>query len=448
MTRRGKIRLAALLCGLVAVLGGLWADSHFMLASSATQLEYAQRRSLNDLTDYVSGLRSTLRKAPYVNTASMRNTLSMELAEQSGGAKAALSALPLSQEASDRLSRFLSQTGDYALYLARRSAAGEDPDENSGDVLATLEEYAGKLSQALEKAQAKADTENLSLSGVRSALNNIEDFSSLPSLDDDFDQAAKEFAQFPTLLYDGPFSDHIPQRAPLFLAGEREVTQEEAAQEAARFLGVDPSRLNALGEGGSQIAVWAFATEDSQVSITKAGGQVAYYKKAGAVNAENLSAEQAVEKARQALADLGIRDVRESYYVKNDNTCTVNFAGLAALDGQEVLCYPDLVKVTIELEQGGTVEIDTAGWMMNRHQRDLAAPSLSQEQAVESVSPRLTVSESALAVIPTPGLDEVLCWEFHCFDGDREFLVYINAENGQEEQLYLLRRDDHGTLVI
>lgn len=77
------------------------------------------------------------------------------------------------------------------------------------------------------------------------------------------------------------------------------------------------------------------------------------------------------------------------------------------------------------------------------------APALDAETAKKNVSPLLTVESSALALIPTPGLSEVLCWEFLCKDRDGgEALVYINAESGLEEQLYLLQKDEHGVLTI
>ena len=449
MSRRGKVRRAVFLSAAVAVLAGLWAHSAGMLADSTRMLDYQRRQSLNDLTDYVSGLGDTLEKAPFVSTAGMQNTVSAKLTEQSSGAKAALASLPLSQEAADRLSRFFSQVGDYALYLARRSATGQAPDEDSGQVLASLREYAGKLESALEQAQAKVGVDGLSLDGIRDELNNIE---AMAGLEDDFDAAAKEFAEFPALLYDGPFSDHIPQREALELRGEREIDREEARRLAAEFLQVDVDEVADTGSGGQdRLAVWTFVTVDSQVNIARAGGKLVYYKKAGEIGAENLGPEEALEKARETLDRLGIKNYRETYWVKNDRMCTMNFASVDEAEGQEVICYPDLVKVVIELEQGGTVEVDAVGWRMNHHDRELAAPSLSREEARQQVSPKLTVTDSRLAVIPTPGLDEVLCWEFSCtgqVQGEqREFLVYINGETGMEEQLYLLVRDEHGTLV-
>lgn len=455
MKKRGKIRVSVLLSALLLVFCGLWADSRNTLNASRMALEYSYRRALNDLTDYVTGMRSTLQKAPYVNTSVMQNTVSTKLLEQSGGAKAAMAVLPFSQEKTDKISRFLSQAGDYALSLSRRSAAGQSQADQDLENLTALEEYAGKLSDALQKAQARLSTENLSINKITSELSNVDGLDELPSLDDDFDEVAEAFAQFPALLYDGPFSDHIQRREPLFLQNEREISREEAAEKAAAFLNCSSDELEFKGEGGSQLPVFSFTHGDSHVNITKAGGQIAYFKRAGEIPEAQLDYVDALVEAARTLKEMGIPSFRESYYVISDNLCTINFAGTAPLDGTDVVCYPDLIKVTIELNEGGMVEYDAAGYLMNRHERELAAPALTKEQAAQNLSPRLTVEAANLAVIPTPGMDEVLCWEFHCTSNagpeavsGQEFLVYINGETGQEEQLYLLQKDEHGVLVM
>ena len=52
-------------------------------------------------------------------------------------------------------------------------------------------------------------------------------------------------------------------------------------------------------------------------------------------------------------------------------------------------------------------------------------------------------------MIPTGGEYEVLCHEFKCEDEDgRHVIVYVNAQNGQEEKLLLLLEDENGTLVL
>ena len=53
-----------------------------------------------------------------------------------------------------------------------------------------------------------------------------------------------------------------------------------------------------------------------------------------------------------------------------------------------------------------------------------------------------------LANIPTPGEEEVLCWEYTCqTDEGRRCMVYVNGQTGTEEKILLLIEDESGTLV-
>lgn len=448
MKKNTKIRLASFTAAFLVTVGGFLLDSRLMLGTSRTELEYAYRRALNDLTDYVSNMQSMLKKAAYVNTASMQCTVSAKLLEQSGGAKAAMAALPFSQEKTEKIGRFLSQVGDYALSLTRKSVAGKGLEDSDLKNLSAMEEYAGKLSKALWEIQARLGVERAAIGKTESLLNNVDEIDSLAVLDDDLDEVAKEFAEFPTLLYDGPFSDHIDRMEPLLVKDKPELSREEAAQKAAAFLKCGVEELSHGEEGGSQLPVFSFFTDDSRVNVTKRGGEVTYFKKSGDIPEARLAYEDALKEASRTLRELGIVSFRESYYVINDNLCTINFAYLSE-DGNDVVCYPDLIKVTIELTEGGMVEYDAAGYVMNHRERSFTAPALAAEDAAKSVSPLLTVQGSSLALIPTPGLDEVLCYEFRCTAEDgTEVLCYINAETGLEEQLYLLQKDDHGVLVV
>ena len=73
MKKSTKVRLASFSAAFLLVLGGLLLDTRLLLNSSKTELEYTYRRALNDLSDYVSGMRSTLKKAAYVNPCTEGN---------------------------------------------------------------------------------------------------------------------------------------------------------------------------------------------------------------------------------------------------------------------------------------------------------------------------------------------------------------------------------------
>ena len=53
-----------------------------------------------------------------------------------------------------------------------------------------------------------------------------------------------------------------------------------------------------------------------------------------------------------------------------------------------------------------------------------------------------------LAIIPTDSKDEVLTYEFKGMVGNREFLIYINAETAQEEKVLMIRETPGGILTM
>ncbi len=447
MKKASKIRLLSFSAAFLLTLGGFLFDSRMLLRLHKTDLEYAYRRALNDLSDYVQGMCSTLEKAAYVNTPMLQNTVCAKLCEQSGGAKAAMAILPFSQERSGCISRFLSQAGDYALALTRKISSGEKPSEEELQSFLIMKKYAEDLRDALFEMQARLDAQGASIGRAQSVLNNVDDLSRLGSFDDSLEETVQEFSEFPSLLYDGPFSDHIARREPLFLKDKEEVTREEAEKKAAAFLGCSPKELEDNGEAGSVLSSFVFLFGEKRVLVTKKGGEIAYFKSSLKPKEGTLGEEEAIAAASKLLKAAGISSFRESYTLKNDGRCTINFSYVTE-DELKVMCYPDLIKVTVELNEGSLVEYDATGYLMNHQPRGLQAPSLDKEEAKKNMSPLLREKSASLALIPTPGLHEVLCWEFHCEnDRGQEFLLYLNAQSGMEEQLYLMQKTEGGTLA-
>jgi len=451
MKKRNKIRIFSFAAVALLILGGYLVQAQILLTQSKTELEYTYRRALNDLTDYVSDMEHTLRKSAYASTPTLRGDISAQLVEQSGGAKASMAILPFSNEKSERISRFVSQIGDYAMFLSRKTLQGQKIEAGDIENLENMEKYTVKLYEALYEVQAHLSVSKAEIGKTRELLNNVDEINNLPSFDDSLDEIAKEFSEFPSLLYDGPFSDHIMQQESLYLGDKPETNKEKAAKKAAEFLECDVSELTESGTHESTLAAYVFTKDNSRVNVTKRGCEISYFKKTDPIENNNLSYEQALEKASGFLRENGIDSFKESYFVLNDNMCTINFSYLIKKEGQQkndVICYPDLIKVVIELDEGGMVEYDATGYLMNHHERDVGEEKLSLEEAKKSVSSALEIKGHEMAVIPTPGLDEVYCYEFTCKDKKgTDILLYVNAETGMEEQLYILTHSDNGILA-
>ena len=338
-------------------------------------------------------------------------------------AKAALGILPLESGNLANVNKFISQVGDFSMALSSKISAGGSISEEEYASMENLEQYAKKLKEGLDGIQP--------------------DFDAGP-VDASFQQAADDFTDYPSLIYDGPFSDHIGQQEPKLLAGQSEVPQGNAQNNAASFLGVTQDKLTHTQDSAGGLPTYNFDCGTIRISVTKAGGVVSAMTDGREIGEIRLDADGARTAAQGFLEAKGIQNMKESYYVINDGICTINYA--YSQDG--VTCYPDLVKVAVALDTGGIVEYNATGYIMNHTDRGALTPKITQEEAQKSVSPRLKVESGSLALIPTPGLNEVLCYEFQCTgENEDRVLVYINASTGMEEQIFILMQSDSGVLV-
>jgi germination protein YpeB len=112
------------------------------------------------------------------------------------------------------------------------------------------------------------------------------------------------------------------------------------------------------------------------------------------------------------------------------------------------IVYADLAKVSVAMDDGEILGYDGRGYLVNHHKRDYPDSLISLTRAESEVSPRLEILSSQLALIPTDGLEEKLCYEFRCqSEKGRNVLVYINAQTAEEEKILILIESDSGTLT-
>lgn len=419
-----RIATIVVLVVTVAALGGAAIYGLMEAERYKRDLQYGYKRSLTDLGDSIGSIRTTLDKAAYANTATEQNGLAAKLMRESSMAKSALAVLPLSDNSLDNVSKFITQVGDFSMALSRKISAGGKISAAEYKTIQELEKYSSTLNTDLENANPDPDAAAFTAS---------------------FKDTADDFTDFPSLIYDGPFSDHIGQRKPKLTQGKQQIQQGNAQTAAAEFLNRKESGLTHVQDTAGNLPAYNFTADDGaiRISVTKAGSYISEMNNTREVRSQTIGYAEASKKARSFLDARGIKNMKESYYVINDNICLINYAYLQG----NVVCYPDLVKVGIALDNGEVVRFQTAGYIMNHTERSLTA-DLTAAEAQKSVSPNLTVRLHRLALIPTPGLNEVLTYEFQCTGKQGEnVLVYINASTGYEEDILILQKSDNGVLA-
>lgn len=443
LTNKRKAQICTVAIAAIAVLGGLSFQQYRKAENSNAQLTYTYQRAVSDLSGYVSGMKTALEKARYANTPTMQNGIAARLLKESSGAKAAMACLPLSGENEKTISKFLSQAGDYASSLSRKLASGEKLTDKEYATLVSLQKYAGILNKELQGLESRLNDGSITLSKSKSQIKNTA--SALPVFSGELEKNAEAFHDYPTLLYDGPFSDHIGQRQALAVKNLAEVPQGNAQQAAAKFLNTPINDWKHVSDTKGGLPCYNFVKGKTRISITKRGGIPALLQNPRTITKQNLDFAKARDKAEAFLKKVGMTPMKESYYVISDGICTINFA----YQSGKITCYPDLVKVGVALDNGEIVQYNATGYLMNHHERTFEKTKLSLEEAKKKVSPRLKIKKSSLALIPTPGMHEVLCYEFLCSGENKEnVLVYINTQNGMEAQILILLQSDNGILAI
>ncbi len=450
MERRNKIRLISYTLAFCVVTLGVAIAGWRQAFLYQRYIEYANQRAFSNLVTSVSNLDSALQKGIYSNSPSMLSSLSAQIWRESTNARASLAQMPLTEINLDKTQKFIAQTGEYAYTVLRKASSGEPLSDEDRKMLATLSGTADKLAVSLAELKSKFDDGALKLGQKQSdGAFSAQAAEQETAQDGTFDALEGDFPEYATLIYDGPYSDHIEKLEPLFIKGKPEVSAEDAKKKAAAFLKVDPGKLSSSGESDGKIKTYTFTlpSENGEVSVdvTKAGGYILQAIDSRDGGEKMLSAEEAVKKAVAILDTLGFPNMKESYYTEYESIVTVNFAA----EEDNVILYPDLIKVSVSLNDGSLRSIDAYGYIMNHKARDLPSPKVSAESVSGSVNNGLRVLSTNLAVIPTNGKNEVLCYEIKCENPEKKhYIVYINAETGAEEDILILLEDENGTLAM
>lgn len=438
--------LVPILLVIVLILGIVGGYFGYQTMEYRKMTEVGYRRAVQEAADDLSNISSNLVKGMYAGTDAQLSQISSLLWKDASSAKAALSALPIAELHLDKTSRFLSQVGEYAMYLSRTPDITLEERKN----FQRMREYADRLSDQIHTLDHQLDSGEITFREIESSIRKNknssgadEDETSL-STNSSLDGMEAGFMGYPSLIYDGPFSDHILDKSPRMTKGKPQVTEEEARVKAHQAVGKNADIHN-LREENSTLPSYVFYSDEFSVSVTKNGGYLCYVIRPQPSEVRTvLSAEDALNSAKHYLITLGIESMKDTYYEIHDGIMTVNFA----YDLQGITCYTDLIKVDVSMETGEILAYDARGYLVNHQARSFDAPKLSQEQAAAVLSPELTVESCKLALIPTPGKNEVLTYEFRAMGsaGDH-VLVYVNANTGAEEQILILIEDESGVLT-
>ncbi|MCL2675442.1 MAG: germination protein YpeB [Firmicutes bacterium] len=262
------------------------------------------------------------------------------------------------------------------------------------------------------------------------------------------DKTHKNDADTPKLIYDGPFSDNRSAARFKELDNKEEITAAEAIKKAEKiFEDFNLRNVYKIGETTEPAAYALYGKSDlgdMYVNISQKGGLVLLasapceqaHKKIR--HGEDECKQQAIKYAEMC----GFHKLSPVWYAESGGYAIINLTPIV----NDVVIYPDLVKVKICQTTGDFNGIETRGYCTCHHKRNLT-PKLSEMEAQKAVNPKLTINNRRLAVIPKD-MKEVLCYEFAARFKGLDYFVYIDASTGKQADIMRVVDEEQGKLVM
>lgn len=427
------------------IIFSLEITNNFKRQKNLVQDEY--NKSMYLAVSYINNVEVDLAKLLVTSTPKMSAVTLADIWKQANLAKECLEQIPVGQNSMANASKYLTQVSDFSYTLMK---------QNISDIKLTEEEYE-KLKHIYEDSSKLSS--NMSdiyddLNAGRIKWDELEKIGNEKLPDNDISnsisEVGKTFQNYEGLIYDGAFSDHLLSSEPKFLS-QKEISEDDAKKYIEEVILNDEKieKIEFKGESNGKIELYNFdVTLDSKqkrtISITKNDCKLYLMIGDKKVKEQNISVDEAKKRGMEFLNKLGIDNMIETYYQKTENMIVINYA--ATQDG--VILYPDLIKVKISLDDGKVYGVEAAGYIFNHTTRNNLKPSISQEKAKSILNSSLEIISSDMALIPTESNSEILTYEFKGKIDNREFLIYINADNAREEKVLLVIDNKNGVLTM
>ena len=438
MRRIGSgMRLVMVFGVLLCLSIGVNAAQSLRLRDLKMRLSMERQRELTDVARAMADIEINLQKLLIASGASQSAQLLGETALLAQHVESGISRLPIRMETAADAMKFAGQMGDYTMTLARQVSGGI--------MLSSTDEA------QIESLLAACQGLNAHLMDMSAMAFDVPDDrrpQDGSSVDPWPDAGMRERSglEYPSLIYDGPFSDGRTDDVPRGLTGER-IAREQAREAAARYAGTTADRVTDAADSGGRFEAFGFVaqTPDGNVSVqvTGQGGHLLWMMPEAAEFEKRVSRDECLKNAAAYLVQMGYGEMTRCFVQEYDGMIVANFAGLQ--DG--VLMYPDQVKLQVSMASGRVVGAECSQYLMNHRDRGSLQPGIPAQQAQLTLSSRLEVEGMQLCVIPTDA-DEKLCWEFRGTFAGETYYAYVDAKTGEAVEILRIAQTENGDIAI
>lgn len=407
-------------------------------------------RAFYELIEYVDNIETLLAKSQISSSPEYAAKTLTDIWRKADLAVASLSQIPLTDENIEKAEKYFNQLSDYSYSLSRKTIENESLSEEDLNTLEELYNRCKTLNQTL--SSLIADMSSGSISWKELAKEDSEALFAQEVINlsqDSFEKIDENMQDYEGLIYDGPFSEHMTNPEILGL-GETMYNEEMARNVIYEY--VEKENIKNIDYKGITDGIIRTHTFDVTlkndnmyyINITEKDGKVLLMNYPKEINEEKITKEEANILALEFLEKHGFKNMKESYFTNENGMLTINYA----YNQDGVICYTDLIKVKVALDDGTIVGLESKSYLSSHRERKISKAKITIEEAKKKLNPKLEILSESLAIIPTDWQTELTAYEFKGKIDDNYFLVYINIENGKEEKIFMIIDTPGGTLAI
>lgn len=417
------------------------------------QAQYS--KNMYELIDSVQNIRINLGKAAIVGSREQNIVVFEEIFRHASMANDKLHSLPVSQDTLENSSKFLSQVGDFCYTLGKVSSEGRQLSEKDYQTIDSLKNRSFQLEANLKGISNEINQGKVRWGDIRKKVSGVFAKNKPEALAEKFKTIQKQVAQYPALIYDGPFSDNVLDITPK-VNSQRAISEKEAEDIVKKVVG--PDKLQSIkireSKGSTRIPTYSFDVymkgRDKKsgtvaCEISKHGGKVVYLLDNKGIGAAKLTRDKAIKNGISYLNNMGYKNMIPMYSLNYGNVEVISYV----YKQDNVIIYPDQIKLKVALDDGSIIGIESEKYLVSHvDRREITKPKITVDEARKRVGKRLKINSTKLAVVPTETNKEVLCYEFSGSYNNEQFIVYINADTGFEQRIVQIINTPNGQLTM
>lgn len=422
-------------------LGIAYGVSQVQANNYRVNLENVYKKNFYNLLDSVNTAENDMAKLLASSSTTYQTKMLTSVAKSSNEAQISVSGLPLTEGDIFDMVKMINQIYGYTSTLSSKVAKGEaltnSEIETLEDVYQNISVLKNQLNEFARKMQTGYSILDESLYNSDGTNNFTEIFTQMNDLD----------VKYPTMIYDGPFSDSVVNSEIKGLTGS-EVSEEVAKEKISKHF-KNLVELNYEETTKGRFETYNFRAKNSDdemlyIQVTKIGGNILTVSGAGSNGSANVSEEDAKNIAINFAKNNGIENAQ---VVWSDGLYDDLYLNIAPVQNGIIL-YPDLVKVKINLLTGTVVGYDSTSYFTNHTNRTLNQGGISASQAESKISSDFVLQKIRKALVPLDYNREVVCYEIEATKDENTYYFYINVEDGDTENILKVIQTDNGSLLM